>query len=116
MKKTTLSPVDHVTDALHDLKAIGVVILDVKHLTTITDHMIIASGTSRQHVRSIANHVQEAVKKQGFSIVGAEGEQEGEWALIDLGDIVVHVMLPEIRQYYEIEKLWNIDADDIAVS
>ena len=108
--------VDFVTDALHDLKAVDVVILGVSHLTTITDHMIIASGTSKQHVRSIANHVRVSAKHSGMNILGFEGEAQGEWVLLDLGDVVVHVMTPEIRDYYQIEKLWNIDEIDNAAS
>ena len=113
---TAINTVDLITDALHDLKANDVVILDVDHLTTITDHMIVASGTSRQHVRSIAENVRVSAKKAGLEIVGIEGSEQGDWVLIDIGDIVVHVMIPEIRDYYQIEKLWNIDEIDTVAS
>ena len=109
---TTVSITDITTEALHDLKAQDVIIIDVGHLTTITDHMIIASGTSKQHVRSIARHVVDVAKKQGIEVNGIEGAEVGEWVLIDLCDAVVHVMTPETRQYYEIEKLWNVDDVD----
>ena len=112
----TLSITDIATEALHDLKAQDVVIIDVGHLTTITDHMVVASGTSKQHVRSIARHVVDVAKKHGIQVQGVEGTDVSEWVLIDLGDSVVHVMTPETRKYYEIEKLWNVDDIDEAAS
>ena len=71
--------------------------------------MVIASGNSRQHVRSIANNITQTVKAAGHRVHGVEGLEQGEWVLIDLGDCVVHVMIPETREYYELEKLWNLD-------
>jgi ribosome-associated protein len=93
--------------ALADLKANQVELLDVRNVASFTDYMIFASGTSRRHVSAIAESVVEAAEAAGQPPVGVEGEDVGEWVLIDLGDIVVHVMLPDVRLYYELEKLWG---------
>ena len=95
-----------VTDALNDLKAINVVCLDVKDLSSITDCMIIASGTSRRHVSSLAENVVTNAKQQGVMPLGTEGETDGEWILVDLGDVLVNVMMPDPRLIYDLEKLW----------
>ncbi|MCD6055161.1 MAG: rsfS [Gammaproteobacteria bacterium] len=100
-----------VMDALEDLKAVDIAVLDVKHLTSVTDLMIICSGTSARHVASIANNVIEKAKLHRLTVLGSEGEQEGEWVLVDLGDIVVHVMQPPIRSFYNLEKLWTMTED-----
>jgi ribosome-associated protein len=96
-----------VTSALEDMKAVNVKILDVRGLTDIADTLIVASGTSDRHVRSIAEHVIVQAKRNGFRPLGTEGEREGEWALVDLQDIVVHVMLPRVREFYGLERLWD---------
>ena len=96
-----------VTGALEDMKAVDVRVIDVRELTTITDTMIIASGTSDRHVRALADKVVETAKANSFPPIGIEGEDEGEWVLVDIGDAVVHLMLPRIRDFYNLEKLWD---------
>jgi ribosome-associated protein len=101
------TPLQTVTSALEDMKAVNVKVLDVRGLTDIADTLIVASGTSDRHVRSIAEHVIEQAKRNGFRPLGTEGEREGEWVLVDLQDIVVHVMLPRVREFYGLERLWD---------
>ena len=96
-----------ITDALADMKALQVKLLDVRGLTDIADFMIIASGTSDRHVRSVAQRVVEKVKEAGFRPLGVEGQQDGDWVLIDLSEVIVHVMLPRVREFYGLEKLWD---------
>jgi ribosome-associated protein len=96
--------------ALDDLKAVDIKVIDVREATAITDAMVIASGTSNRHVRSLAQSVRDAVKAAGVKPIGIEGERGGEWILLDLNDIIVHVMLPDRRDFYNLEKLWSVDA------
>jgi ribosome-associated protein len=105
-----------VINSLEELKAVDIKILDVKQLTSITDIMIIASGTSARQIRSLASKVIEEVKKINVYPLGSEGEEQGEWALIDLGDIVVHIMQPAVRDYYQLEKLWSVENKQLSSS
>ena len=98
---------DVVLDALADMKAVDVRALDVRGLTDITDTMVVASGTSDRHVKSIADRVVQRCKEAGFRPFGMEGERDGDWVLVDLHDVVLHVMLPRIREFYALEKLWE---------
>ncbi len=101
---------DAAMNALADLKAQQVTPLDVRALTSLADIMIIASGTSTRHVRALADEVQVKAKAAGFMPVGVEGEQDGEWVLIDLAGVIVHVMLPSARTFYDLERLWTAQA------
>jgi len=96
-----------VTTALDDMKAANVRVLDVRGLTDIADTMVIASGNSDRHVRSIAERVVEKAKAAGFRPLGTEGARDGEWVLVDLQDLIVHVMLPRVREFYGLERLWE---------
>lgn len=89
------------------MKAVNVKVLDVRGLTDFADTLIVASGTSDRHVRSIADAVIQQAKRNGFRPLGTEGEREGEWVLVDLQDVVVHVMLPRVREFYGLERLWD---------
>lgn len=107
---------DLVVDALKEVKAKDIVKLDVRKLTTVTDYMIVASGTSSRHVKSLANAVAEKSREAGLRPTGIEGTEGGEWVLLDLQDTLVHVMLPRVREFYNLEKLWSLElADDLAV-
>lgn len=93
--------------ALEDMKALEIVTLDVRQQSTFTDTMIFASGTSSRHVSSIADSVAQTAKDSGTPALGVEGADIGEWVLVDLGDVIVHIMLPDIRRFYDLEKLWG---------
>ena len=99
-----------VMTTLDDAKSRDVTVVDVRGKTQMTDFMVVASGTSERHVRSIAGQVAEEAKKQENAPIGVEGEDVGEWVLVDLGDIVVHVMKPQTREFYQLEKLWKGEA------
>lgn len=101
-----------VAKALDDLKAREVCELDVRGRCSFADWLVVASGTSSRHVRSIADEVIKLAKQANLPPLGAEGVTDGEWALVDLGDVVVHVMLPRVREFYGIERLWSVDGGD----
>ena len=96
-----------IISALEDIKAIDIEILDVTKRTTIFDRMIIASAVSTRQARAIANNVHDKVKESGGVSYGTEGESSGEWVLVDLGDVLVHIMLPAVRAHYDLEGLWS---------
>jgi len=97
-----------VMTALEDLKAEDIVEMDVHDKTSVTDYVVIASGTSNRHVKSIADNVVTEAKQAGYRPLGVEGEDEAEWVLVDLGDVVVHVMQPKVRNFYDLESLWQV--------
>ena len=96
-----------VVDAIEDIKGFDITVMDVRKLTSMTSYMIVASATSSRQAKSIADNVREKLKEKGYSIRGTEGEKEGEWVLVDLDDIVVHIMVPTTRAYYNLEQLWG---------
>ncbi|MGH8445876.1 MAG: ribosome silencing factor [Solimonas sp.] len=101
-------------EALDDMKGQSITVLDVMKLTTVTDTMIICTGTSNRHVKSLAQSVAEEAKHAGFQPLGMEGTDQGEWVLVDLGGVVVHVMQAQARAFYQLEKLWAVaeEADE----
>ena len=101
---------DLVVTALEDVKGVDVTALDVRGKTAITDFMVIASGTSDRHVKALAENTLKEARDAGIKPLGVEGERSGEWVLLDLNDVVVHVMLREVRDFYNLEKLWSVDA------
>ncbi|KXU34271.1 ribosome silencing factor RsfS [Ventosimonas gracilis] len=94
-------------NALEDLKAQNIVSIDVRDKTSVTDYMLIASGTSSRQVKALAEHVLEKFKEQGVRPLGSEGLDGGEWALLDMGDLLVHVMQAQTREFYDLERLWQ---------
>jgi len=98
-----------VVEALDDGKARDVRVIDVREKTSFTDYMVIASGTSERHVKSLADQVVEKAKEREIQPLGVEGQAAGEWVLVDLGDTVLHVMKPQVREFYQLEKFWQGD-------
>ena len=96
-----------VVDALEDVKAQDIVLFDTTHLTSLFDRIAVASGTSNRQTKALAASVRDKVKEAGGDVVGMEGEDTGEWVLVDLGDMIVHIMQPAIRQYYRLEEIWG---------
>ena len=96
-----------VVDAIEDIKGFDISVMDVRKLTSMTNYMIVASANSSRQAKAVADNVREKLKEKGYAIRGTEGEKEGEWVLVDLGDIIVHIMLPATRAYYNLEQLWG---------
>jgi len=111
MEKTRESDLDEVrrwiVEALDDAKAANILELDIRPLTQIADWMVVASGTSTRHVLALASRLREAGVRHGLKPAGIEGENGGEWVLLDFGDLIVHLMLPATREFYDLEGLWN---------
>lgn len=105
---TSAEITDLIVEALEELKAFNIQVLDVTLLTSIADVMIIASGRSSRQVKALAEKIQEKTRSAGIPLLGIEGEQEAEWILVDTGDVIVHIMQPDIRAYYQLEKLWDV--------
>ena len=99
-----------VIDALEEVKGRDITTLDVRGISGVTDYMVVCSGTSNRHVKSLADNVWVEAKKQGYTPLGLEGQQSSDWILVDFGDVVAHVMLPEARQFYDLERLWQVPA------
>lgn len=102
-----------VIDTMDDMKATDIRELDVRGKSSITDIMIVASGSSTRQVKSIASRVVDKAKQAGESPLGMEGEREGDWVVVDLGDVVLHVMTPQMREFYQLEKLWGDETPDV---
>lgn len=96
-----------VIDALDDIKGFDITTMDVRKLTNMTSYMIVASATSSRQAKAMGDNVREKLKEKGYEIRGTEGEKEGEWVLVDLNEIVVHIMVPATRAYYNLEQLWG---------
>ncbi|GAA5173588.1 ribosome silencing factor [Niveibacterium umoris] len=96
-----------VVDALEDIKGKDIEVINTTRLTSMFDRIVIASGDSNRQTKALARHVQDKVREAGGEVISIEGEQTGEWVLVDLGDIVVHVMQPAVRSYYNLEEIWS---------
>lgn len=105
-----------VINALEDMKGKDIQVLNVRDRCSFTDNMIIATGSSKRHVKSLAESVVIASKASGNQPIGVEGADVGEWVLVDLGDIVLHVLRPEMREFYQLEKLWSVDETEVAAN
>lgn len=105
---------DLVVAAVEDRKGVDVVVLDVAAVTDVTDHMIIVGGTSNRHVKSIVDHVLETAKSHGVIVLGTEGREQSDWVLLDMADVVVHVMRADARAFYDLERLWEGTTDSNA--
>lgn len=108
----TQSLQDIVTSALEEVKAIDITSIDVRELTDVMDTMIVATGSSNRQVKSLATNVAVEAKKAGHHLIGVEGEDTAEWILVDLGDVIVHIMLPATRAFYDLERLWALRPGD----
>ena len=104
-----------ICQAVDDAKGLNVRVLDVQRISDVTDYMVLTSGTSNRHVSSVADKVVEAMRRHGYRPLGTEGREAGEWVLLDFGDVLVHVMKPDVRQFYNLEKLWTDSGQTKAV-
>lgn len=104
---------DMIVTELDELKAQDIRVLDVRELTSIADYMVIATGTSDRHVKAMANKLIESLKHAGQRPLGVEGEKEGEWVLVDFGDVITHLMLPQVRDFYKLESLWELNKQEV---
>ena len=104
---STASIKKHVISALEDIKAFDIVSLNVKKLTSISDFMIIASASSTRQTKALARNIKDKMSASGVEVIGIEGETEGDWVLVDLGNIIVHIMTPTTRAYFNLEELWS---------
>jgi len=104
-----------ICQAVDDAKGLNVRVLDVQRISDVTDYMVLTSGTSNRHVSSVADKVLEAMRQHGCRPLGTEGREAGEWVLLDFGDVLVHVMKPDVRQFYNLEKLWTDSGQTKAV-
>ncbi|MEN9897539.1 MAG: ribosome silencing factor [Pseudomonadota bacterium] len=100
-----------VEDVLEERKAHNMVVLDVRGKTSFTDYMIVVTGTSNRHIKALCDYVEVAVKEKGFLPLGMEGDITSDWVLLDLGDVIVHAMTDQSREYYQIEKLWSVGGE-----
>ena len=103
-----------VVNALEDMKGLSIVCIDVQKLTQITDFMVIATGTSNTHLKALADSVVKDAKSAGVKVIGVEGRLQAEWVLVDLDDVVVHIMLAPVRALYNLENLWSFESDSKA--
>lgn len=104
--------IDLIDGALEDMKAKEVVTIDVRGRSTVTDYMMVASGTSKRHVASVAQEVLDKLKSEGIQPIGVEGQDVGDWVLVDVGSVIVHVMMPDARSFYDIERLWSVASEN----
>ena len=117
MKKlTTLAAKKLVISALEDIKAHDIVAIDVRKLTSMFDWIVVASADSARQTKALARNVRDTLKENGGHIIGTEGEESGDWVLVDAGDIVTHVMQPAVREYYNLEELWSEGKFDAVVN
>ena len=105
-----------VKDVLEEHKGENISILDVEGKTSITDYMVVVTSTSERHAKALSNYVLEKVKKQGFVPLGVEGQQGSDWVLLDLGDIILHVMTAKARDFYQLEKLWSVERNETSTA
>ena len=102
-----------VVNALEDVKALDIALIDVRGLTDIMDTMVVASGNSSRQVKALANNLVVDAKSAGYTPIGGEGDDTSEWILVDFGDLVAHIMLPATRQLYDLERLWSLPTESV---